>query len=491
MPLLAPALMLVLLPVSGARLRTEVVFSETANLAYQLDMVSGLLVHLDPADYKALWETEFLRTEEDRRHLKRWAALRERYAQSLAIPTAPMPLESIRGYVTLSEQMRVASLRARNRDEFVEGASLLMLPADVAQLSETMRHFEAPFRAWWRREAEGKGRAFVSSTRALLNRPSIQGRIEQFRRFYGPALPPDAKVTFSLLYRPDRAKAPTSGQQLGSVGAVEFLGNERAEDRLPVVLHEFCHYLFGARPDEANIALQQRLMATQDSAVKPSLNLMNEGLASAFGNGVIEREIRPADKWVKYLAAPRSFYNDANIDRAGKALLSLTDAWIAQGRTMDDPGFPTAYLSAMKAAFGDELTRPLLFLNEAFLFVDEPFGLEFSREVRNRLRVASAYTRVRAAIDADAIKPFTSQPNLSAVFVVRPNQLPALEAEKILTPDQARILKAGAEQEGSQMMGLRRSPYSRTFIIVASDVEAARREVGRLADELRDLSRGS
>jgi hypothetical protein len=462
-------------------LDVRVMFSEVANLTYQLDAVSGVLAHLDPGDYQALWRRDFLKTAEDEARLKSWGALKKRYYASANLEGASMPFEAPPRSVSLFDGIRVAAFRAKTDEEFLGDAALLMVPADVAKMGEILRYFSPRFHVWWRKEAEGRGKAFVKRVDRLMRSEPTRGEIERFRRFYGPSLPERAQVYFSLLYRPNLAKAPTSGQQIGNVGIAEFLPDETPEKRLDVVLHEFCHFLYNSRSDEDNLALQNAFANSGDPAAKPSYNLLNEGMATALGNGIVGRSFRTASEWPAYLARPRSLYNNANIDRAAKRLLPMMDAWLASVRTMKDPTFAPEYIAAMKGAFGAELTRPALFLNEAYILVDEKFGLDFARKVRRDLNIASAYMTVSGEIDEKTLEDYVGQPNLSALFVVPTARLEALVARGVVTAGEAEAIRAEVAAHKSALFGHTRSANAHSFLVIADDAAEAAKRVGQLA----------
>ena len=309
--------------------------------------------------------------------------------------------------------------------------------------------------------------------RGLLARKEVREQIERFRRFYGPTLPDGTVAYFSLQYRPQRVKASSSGRQISNVGMVEFFAAEKPESRIDIVLHEFCHFLYDSRPDEANLALQRRFLAVGDSVAKPALNLLNEGMASAFGNGVITRLMTPAEQWKAYAAKPLSFYNNPAIDRAGKRGLRLVDEWLPEGRTMDDPAFAATYVAALKEEFGSELTKPILFLNEAFIYVDERFGRPFMRELRQTLGVASAYTQMANRVTAQALGELKSQPNISAIIVVPPGQVDALVAEGVLTAADAAAIRGEIAERKGALYAVQRSPMAYAFVIVTDDAAEA------------------
>lgn len=462
-------------------LKMQVIYSETANLTYQLDAVSGTLTHMNPVNYQTLWKNEFLKTDQDQAMLKQWGDIKRRYQSVAQLPGEDMPFERGMNYISLNDNIRVAGLRAKTADDFLNGASLLMMPADVTRLKESFRYFVPKFHAWWQREAATKGQAFVKRLEALLKSDGTRKQIASFRKFYSPDLPEGSDVYFSLVYRPDLVKSPTSGQQMGSLGLIEFLPNEKPEKRLDVVVHEFCHFLYGARSEAANQVLQKRFVDSNDPAAKPAFNLLNEGMATALGNGVLGRDFADPKTWPAFLAKPNSLYNNPNIDRAGKKLLQLMDAWLPLGKTMDDPTFVPTYIAAMKNAFGPELTKPSLFLNEAFIYVDESFGVQFSRDLRQTLNVASAYTSVAGKIDSDSFQSYTAMPSLSAIIVVPPSQIGSLVDMKVLTPADGDALRNEITSKKAAVFATPRSPHAHTFVVVAETQAEANQRIKDLA----------
>jgi len=470
-----------LAPRPASTLKIEINYSETANLAYQLDVVSGSLGHVDPTDFQTLWKREFLKTKQDEEFVNRWAALKRRYSTSAQLPGIDMPFEASMQSVSIFDNIRVASLRAKNPREFLDGAALLMIPADAAKLGEVLRYFSPRFHLWWQRDAAVKGRGFVRNVERLLKSPAVGQQIARFRTFYSPTLPEGSSVFFSFIYRPNLVKAPTNGQQIGNVGLAEFFSDETPEKRLDVVLHEFCHFLYTSRSDADNLAFQNAFASSSDPAAKPSYNLFNEGMATALGNGIIGRQFRPTKDWQPFLDRPLSLYNNPNIDRAGKRLLRLMDEWLPTGRPMTDPAFVPAYLSAMKEAFGPDLTRPSLYLNEAFIYVDEKFGMAFAQKARKSLAIGSAYMSVSNLVDAGIREGYERQASLSALFVVPPSQVDALVEQNVISSAEAAAIKDELATNKSALLGHPRSPHAYTFLVVADDSDEASREITRIA----------
>lgn len=480
-PLLLVFTLLGVASVQAAGLKMEVIYSEVANLTYQLDVVAGENPSADPSNFQQLWKQEFLKTDADQAMVDQWKRVCDRYHASVQLPGLAMPLETEWSSIDLSERVRILGLGAPTLEAYGEGLSLLVLPKDGLLFQQVLDHFRPAFHAWWVREAEPKGQRFVTEIRSELSKPALLEQVERFRHFYGSTLPDGYVARFSMVYRPELVKARTSGQQMAGMAVVEFLPGEDPKSRLDVVLHEFCHFLYGTRASEANLKLQNAFLKSGDFGAKPAFNLLNEAMATVLGNGIVGRQMHDPATWEAYLKRPRSFYNNDAIDRGAKSMLAVMDKWLPEGKTLDDPDFVSTYLGALKKEFGEELTKPSMFLTETFIFVDSQIGIDFSRGLRRSLRVASAYTSVADAPTVDNIAEFLEHPNLSAIFVVTPKQVEALRNSKIVDEEGLAAIRAGIARDKSVLFGTARNPIAPTFVIVADTKEEADKRLQALA----------
>lgn len=470
--------------IQASAIKMEVIYSEIANLTYHLDTVAGLNRAGDPRDIQALWKRDFIKTPADQASLDRWAAIRQKYETSVSLPALKMPFAPRQSFISLGERIKSAGLEAKSFEEYELGLNLLVLPTEVSEFTSVINHFQPSFHRWWEAEASVKGKAFTESLQRRLGEPRVVEAVERFRRFYGSKLPDGYRAPFSLIYRPMLVKTSTSGEQLSRTSVVEFIPTEKPEGRLDVVIHEFCHFLYGTRSMSSDQQLQDRFMNAKDPAARPCYNLMNEGLATAMGNGVIGRLYRGPEAWKQYVAAPNSFYNNSYIDRAGKRLLKLLDAHPT--KTLDDPDFAATYIAALKEEFGEEITSPTLFLNESFIYVNSGLGDGFARRVMQTLRVSSAWTRVDSKVEAASLNGFRTQPNLSAIFVVTPSSLPELAAAEVVSATEVAKIQEAMKGNGSAVFAKPRGSMAYLYILVAED-EA---EAGRRLDQLAAAKKG-
>lgn len=484
-----PLALLALLSLAGwparAESRFRVELAEIANLTYQLDCVGGL-VSCNQEDYRALWDKRFLETREDREQLEEWVALRHLYERGVNLPESEgSPLTGRHREINLSVKLRIAGFQAADLEDYLSRLELLVGATDRARFALVLRHFLPRFDAWWQGEALPRGRPMARKIEALLGTPKVGGPFARIERFYAPELPPGSAIRIALMARPALGSENTSGQQVEGTSVVEFLPDERPEGRIAVVIHELCHFLFDSSADSSFQDLQKRFAAAGRPTAIPAYNLLNEALATALGNGVIERAVMEPDKFEKYRIREGAFYNNPNIDRAGKALLPLLDEWLAEGRTLFDPQFVDAYLRMLESAFGDSLTSPQLLLNEMYLMVDARVGTGLTRPVIRALRSTSAYSEAAAWSEPDILVDYMKNPRLNAVFVIHPENVMELANRGILPIGEVKAITQRAAREGKAIYASERAPGTYIFVLVAKDVEAAK----ALAEELAGVKK--
>ncbi len=280
----------------------------------------------------------------------------------------------------------------------------------------------AAFDTWWKSQALPRGTPFARSIEALLAAPAVANALARIERFYAPELD-GSLLRISLMARPGLGEASTSGQQVEGTSVVEFLPDERPEDRIDVVIHELCHFLFDSPSDAAFAELQKRFLVRGHASSIAAYNLLNEALATALGNGMIGRAVMAPERFAAWQAKEGSFYNNPNIDRAGKALLPILDGWLAEGRTLFDNLFVDTYLRTLESAFGPSLAAPQLLLSEMYLMSDARLGTGLRWSVRRTLHVASMYSEEAAWSEPGILADYRRYPRLNALFLVHPENV--------------------------------------------------------------------
>ncbi|MES2180392.1 MAG: hypothetical protein V4550_21250 [Gemmatimonadota bacterium] len=461
-------------PLTAQSLRVTVRASEASNFLYQLDCVSEAIAPCGRTDFSALWEAELLRSKADSNALAEWRRLRARYQRYVAIDSQGTP----RG-LDLGEGIRIAGFQSESVDAFLLRLDLLVLPEDRARWSRAARHFWPMFDRWWQREAASGLQRFADSTRALLERDAIRRQLGDFAAFYHAELPANDSVTMTLIVRPNLVRASLSGQQIGNYSVVEFLPGESPTRRLSVVLHELAHFIFRQAPEYDG--LRSRFVAVGGKGAMAAYNLLNEGLATIFGNGMIERSMRSPESWQRYRSTPRSFYNNPSIDTIAKGLLSWMDSVVTRRGTLYDSAWVPEYVARVSALLGKDIDSPRLQLGESFVFVDDALGA--SRRIRDAARstlgIASLYgssAPMRSFSPAMIARP----PGLAGIMVIAAPGVSVLARHKLIDARSAAAIGSAA-RAGSVLFVVQQASGAPLYLIVARDVVGAERELKRLA----------
>jgi hypothetical protein len=461
--------------------RFVVNFGEFANLTYHLDCLNNL-AYCTASDYQALWEKEFLNTDADKKMLENWGNLRNRYQNFFELDeNLKFPIDRRVAAFNLGTKIQIAGLRSKNIDEYLSQMDLLVIHFERKDFAKVIKHFQPRFSAWWKKEAEMKGTKFAKEMEKLFLSNEIKTNIFKFYNFYQPNLPKDYPVTFNLFYRPQLKNDGASGQALDNQLLVEFFPNQKPRQRIDVVLHEFCHFMFSSIPLEKHLELQNIFIKSGRESSFPAFGLLNEALASAFGNGIITRSFLTSENWKKYLETERSFYNNQNIDQASKAILPVLDDWLSKGGKLNDENFVKLYLDTLEKSFGEKLTSPNLYLGQAYLFLDEPFAPSLRQLIRQTLNSNSLFSE-QNSLEKASLNAYFNQPNLSSVFVVQPKNLKQLVNRKVISNERFEELQKIYETDKNLLFSFKRNLNSYTFIVVTEDNETVKKLIQDLAN---------
>ncbi|MFN8790534.1 MAG: hypothetical protein ACK5Y2_03650 [Bdellovibrionales bacterium] len=471
---------------AGANIQFQLHYSPLSNLVYQLDCLSHQLSRCSRQTYQDLWDRNFIKDKEDHEKIKQWGELISRYGKWLEFEeTSQSSVPGSHEGVRLSTKIRIASFQSMTPTEYFSRLDLVVLPKDRLKFEQIVRHFYPRFERWWKTTALSHGRSFQKGTEQFLKGPDIATKIRQFAHFYSSKLPDNYTVHFSLFYRP-KSNEPTSGQQIENYSISEFLSDEKPVERLDVIIHELCHFFFENGADGKFAGLQQSFANTGKIGSRAAYNLLNEALATAFGNGMINKLKMKKEKWEKYSAKDQSFYNNPHIDKAAKSILPWIEKWITEGKTLYDPGFVENYLASLEKAIGAELTSPRLVLNEFVLVADNGYNSKFRDQVRKVIRPSSMFTSEGEWSDELLLRTYQDKANYSTLLIVHPANLNELRDKGILTGEDFDRIKSHFGKSEQILFSFRRAPTVPGYLIVARSYEKAL----ELVDKLVSLKEG-
>lgn len=465
-----------------AKIKVDVNYSPLANLVYQLDCISGHLHHCSKANYQKLWDDKIAVSKIDKKMVTSWGKLMELYKPELEL--AKSGTRAVTGRfegVKLATKIRIASFQSDNLNQYLEKLDLVTLPSDKGKIVAILKHFDPKFQKWWKKSAQSKGSTFIKSSKKLLKSKKITEKLNQFFDFYQVDLPDGYEVTFNFFYRPDIVKEPTSGQQIENYSTTEFLPKEKASERLDVVIHELCHFFLENSDQDRFAIFQKQFIDLKDLSAMSAYNLMNESLATVFGNGMINRIYKNDKSWAEYKEKPQSFYNNYHIDKAAKALLPLLDQHLKHKKTIYSKGFVGEYVSELKKAFGDELSAPRLLLTEMVLLGDSKFGGPFRNHVRKEARVSSMYTSEGSWSDKRFLETYERHKDLNVLLIVHPDNLDNIKKYKLLPAKVFKAIKASYKTNKSVTYAYNKSPSTVFYVISAKNYDSSLKLVTNLA----------
>ena len=447
-----------------------------ANLAYQLDCLADV-ISCSQGVFRELWKPSW--TAADDAALDVWRAVRRRYSGSMNLVDDPKQAQG-RARLSYGGRVRAASLEGESIDDYMRSLALLLLPGDAAKLRASFEHFRPRFLDWW----TARGRAIVAEPfprfAALLADEHVAALVDRAAHFYVADLPVGTDVWFDLIARPvSTAETNRTAEASDNHLVIEVVAGESVEERMPVAVHELCHFFYGSRTAAAQARLNARFATSPDPLAAIAYGLLNESLATLLGNVVLGRAIA-ADDTAKRLARDNGLYVDRNIDRTTKALAGDADAILAG--TLDDDAFTVAYLRAVHRALGDA-PAPAAYLREFILAYTPTFETSGERFIR-QTKAESVFGTVLTS--PSAVDDLTKNPRFTVVMMLSSHDLPAFDTyAKSLGA--ASLLAVHAEVKRGLPFAyvFARPPHAMVFALVADDATS----MDTLADTL--VARGS
>lgn len=241
-----------------------------ASLYYLIDNMAGGRFRAS-AYYWEFWRKRYGLGDQDRALLDRYARLRDRYAGGRA------------GF----EEWPLLFAGSRTLDDVWIKSKTKLSPKDALLLKRIILHFDRKFRPYWDKHGAYLGRAGADFEAAGMPRAIAVylGRVADFFELPADFQRDDVLV---LAWHPGlKASANLMhGRRIGRVMLVEVPEGLGYEDQIDAAVHEFIHDLFSAVPDSVRLALSEQLLKGDQRSGIFLLQGMNEGLATALGQGL-------------------------------------------------------------------------------------------------------------------------------------------------------------------------------------------------------------
>lgn len=285
-------------------------------------------------------------------------------------------------------------LRARIDDILFAGgpADLVRAKLEVILSAAEVRTLEAAYAAawptfarWWSAH-EADWRSYAAQVEALV-RSGAAGIVQAAGRMYGQS--DDTNLTVYLVAVPVAGPVNRAFQK-GRRSFVEFRPEDDPVSRVAVMVHEYCHYLLEAAPQEIRRAKWDAFAASPDPAAASAFAVMNEALASAIGNGLFMKAHLGTPRFDAYASRRESFYANAAVDRAAKAALPLVEQYAHSGREMDRAFFDE-YFRRSQVTFADNPADPRVALGVSQFYYTQDALERLAVEATNRYGFTSVY----------------------------------------------------------------------------------------------------
>jgi hypothetical protein len=449
-----------------------------ANLAYQLDCLSPASQIQGSCDaIRAFWKPSW--TKEDDDALAVWTSVSQKYmaSASLDVPVPPTAVPLPHGELEFDKMLRLAALLSSSSDDFRSNLRVLVPPQDAAQLVAAAEHFQPRFDAWWGEAGAPVAARFRVGLLGLFQHGELGAIIARAARFYAAPLPRGTSVDFDLIVLPTPSSSPR-GEQIVNHGVIEITADEKPEERMDVVCHELFHFFYHSRTPVQQAALANSFDASADPVAGVAYFLLDESVATALGNGVVDHAVNPTD-YARRLTRDRGFYNNHAVDATAKGLLTRTAEDPSVGPALDAPGTTAAIIAAARDAVGAD-PRPIEYLHSHVRVADEDWWHVVMEHTAREAHANNIYSR-EPLDGTDATSMVSSHPGLSAIVLVTRKRLAALGAYGDTIPASVRAaIGREAKRPGPFAYVARRSRHAMLFFLVADDAEGA----ARVADAL-------
>ncbi|MES3036305.1 MAG: hypothetical protein V4736_00235 [Bdellovibrionota bacterium] len=454
------------------------------SLAFQLDCLAGV-VRCEEGVVREFWKGELWGAADDAA-ISEWARLQDRYISSGARLSEISADEALdigfplrHNSVSFDKKFRIAAFLAADALEYRRNLSLLMVPEDVDKVLKIYTRFQGRHLKWWKETGLPQSTEFTKKFIASVEKNKIVELSAQIANFYQAEMSITTPVYFHFFLLPGKS-GHSNGEQIENHALVEILEGETADSRIDVVFHELFHYFFRSAPVKLHAKMVKSFSHSSLTGAVPAYNLLNEVLATAFGNGMVAQRIMGKDDFSTYLAKSKSFYNDESIDSVAKALMPTLQASLEKKTNLYSDKFLSDYLRITRETLGDTKESPFLYLRTMGAIYDDSLEKDYNLFSRN-IRVGS----VVSSSDFDSERTYThlkDNRSLSGLILITPEKVdqlkklvPIIEMKTVLEIQKKVLVHK------SFIYTTKRSANSWIFILVANPGEEARKLLDRLA----------
>lgn len=244
---------------------------------------------------------------------------------------------------TLSDVLEKVALQSEDGQDLAHRAAPWLGPEAAASFQRVLSTVEPHYhRYYWPGVSmEGKKAALMRD----FEKGQFQQSFDKVAAFYRGSMPEGSQPTVSLIPYVKGVledKVRTRGHNSGDLQVVEVLIGKEDNGRAGICFHEFVHALWDGQ-EQGEKKRWQNHFETHGLMGKLAYAQLNEGLATAIGNGWFDQKVQGT-------LNPKPWYADPVIATYGRALYPIIGTALEEGRPPTDQE-----LEKMVRAFKTEL----------------------------------------------------------------------------------------------------------------------------------------
>lgn len=288
--------------------------------------------HAESQAYRDWWRTAGPQQADDAAMLNRFAEVRSHYrGDYLHLPARENGFLPVPPLADTRLDLRFSTLflGAGSVAAIAARAEVLLTTADAAKLQQVIDHFGPRLEALAVRAAQiGK---FSEQFEIFAKEQHLATVLDQLAVFLG--VPSGAMPAARVHFVPAPPGEVLHGRRLGQDVVVEVRDGDTPARRADVVVHEIAHLLYERAGLEDEPQIYRAFFAPSLATAAQGWDLLNEGLATAIGQGVMQELVNPKE-FAESLVKPNSWYVNADIDTFAKALFPLVKTALAEKGTL-------------------------------------------------------------------------------------------------------------------------------------------------------------
>lgn len=352
-------------------------------LFYQWDCLAGQ-GNCSQEAYAQHWQSLGVQTS-DNPLLSRWLQLKSTLDRTRVLSTQISPLAEPLVFQSQNtwDQVRVAALTSDTLSAFSTKLTPLVGTAERDEMVAILQSLsDAFFEDWWQQKGKSQAENLTQRYQETFDTYALDGFINQVSNFYEISTEQRQALQFHLLLQAPGAEDLSFAEQILAHGILEVSSSQSPHSQLDVMLHEMTHYFFKQIPATSQAYIQNFFAQQIEPEAMSAYHLLDESLATAFGNGYVNQKVLRPDFFAQMQTTPLSFFNDPWIDTNGKALFKAN--LLFKGQTITSDTFLSDYYQTTRTAL--DLTHPVPRLRLSAVYAATPALQRLLPELQGRLK---------------------------------------------------------------------------------------------------------